>query len=244
MTENTNGHTPLPGRRRAQGYAALALLLLLLAIVPAVVRRVAHHDRTPSVEDSLFALEVQHLSDSLKTLSAAAYEARTHRPSRQHHAQGETSARIASHPRDTAAYRHLRPKREVLHFDLNTADSLDLVQLHGIGPVFARRILRYRQLLGGYASVEQLKEVYGMSPETYGSIAPHLSASPSAVRGLNVNSATIEQLRRHPYLDYYQARAIVAWREKGHHYNNLDDLRLVTLLDDSTLSRLAPYLAY
>lgn len=193
-----------------------------------------------SMEDSLFASEASILSDSL--MDAARLSRQTSRSYCRTIAQ--PPQRIASSPHETSTYYHRYPKKAPLHFDLNAADSIDLEQLRGIGPTFARRIIRYRERLGGFANVEQLKEVYGMTVETYEAVAPHLSVNPAAIKRLNPNTASLQQLKAHPYLDYYQARAIVAWREKGHHYDSANDLHLVSLLDDSAIAKMEPYFEY
>lgn len=126
--------------------------------------------------------------------------------------------------------------------ELNTADTLDLQQLYNIGPTFSRRIVRYRTLLGGFVNKDQLLEVYGMDTARYADILPYITIDTSAVSKLDINSATIDQLKHHPYLDYYQAKAIVRLRESQGPYRNIGDLLNVTLIDQQTFSKIAPYI--
>lgn len=135
------------------------------------------------------------------------------------------------------------PKRKPLTVDINTADTLTLQLLHGIGPAYARRIVKYRNRLGGFVAKEQILEVYGMTPELYHHIETHLTISDSITR-ININQIGLKQLVKHPYIDYYQARDVIAYRNKGHRYNSCDDLRLVISMDDSTIARLCPYLDF
>lgn len=134
------------------------------------------------------------------------------------------------------------PKKKPLVFELNEADSLDLVQLYNIGPTIARRILKYRSLLGGYVSIGQLREVYGIDSTRYADIAPHLTVNPSLITRLDINSATIDQLKRHPYFDYYMAKAVVRMRETQGPFRQVEDLLNITIIDTQTFKRIEPYL--
>ena len=126
--------------------------------------------------------------------------------------------------------------------ELNSADSLDLVQLYNIGPAYAKRILKYRTALGGFVEKSQLWEVYGMDSARYNSIAPYVSVDAGNIRQIDINTATIDDLKRHPYLDYYQAKAIVQLREKVGLFTHIDDLKQVALLDIETFNKIHPYL--
>jgi len=137
---------------------------------------------------------------------------------------------------------HIYHKSKRITVELNSADSLDLVQLYNVGPSFAKRILKYRTLLGGFVSKEQLWEVYGMDSVRYNDIAPYVTINPEGVTRMDLNNATIDQLKRHPYLDYYQAKAIVRMREQAGLYKNIEDLRKVSIIDKETYTKLIPYL--
>ena len=132
--------------------------------------------------------------------------------------------------------------KKALSFELNTADSLDLVQLYNIGPVIARRILKYRSLLGGYVRREQLREVYGIDSARYNDIAPHLTVDPSRITPIDINTADIDRLKRHPYLDYYQAKAIIRLREERGAYAGVRDILNIPIIDSETFTRIEPYL--
>lgn len=133
---------------------------------------------------------------------------------------------------------------DTLLVDINTADTSRLQLLRGIGPVFASRIVKYRSLLGGFVSTSQLLEVYGMTTDRFSSIAHHLTLSKSSVNLLPINSASLDQLRRHPYLDYYQARAIVDYRNSVGPIRNYSDLLKINLIDDSTARKIGDYIQY
>lgn len=136
------------------------------------------------------------------------------------------------------------PRRTPLVVELNSADSLTLQLLHGIGPVFARRIVKYRERLGGYTDLSQLLEVYGFTPELLAHIAPHLRIDSTAIRRIPVNSVTLKELIRHPYVEYYFARDLVKLRSKGETFSSAEDLQTIPGTSDTMLARLLPYLDF
>jgi competence protein ComEA len=125
--------------------------------------------------------------------------------------------------------------------ELNSADSASLLPLPGIGPVLAGRIIRYRELLGGFARVEQLNEVYGLSPEAVLGAGPYISADPGRIRKLKVNTATFGELLRHPYLEYEDVLALIRYREVTGRITSPEEVREHALLTDSVLFRVAAY---
>lgn len=134
--------------------------------------------------------------------------------------------------------------RKQVVVELNGADSLTLQLVNGIGPTFARRIVRWRDRLGGFVDKRQLMEVKGMTEEHYNQIAPQVSVMAEGIRRLPINSITLKELNRHPYIDPYQARDVIAFREKGHRYESVESLLLVATMDEETVKRLAPYLDF
>lgn len=251
------------GQRQQKAFVLLSLILLLLTVLPAVLHRNSRAPRADAGEASAatFQQEAAAYSDSLRHMQAREDSARharyTHHNYRRNYqkANGDNATALAyrtyngetptAERQATAA--NSRPHyaaRKRLTFELNSADTLDLQQLRGIGPCFARRIVNYRTALGGFVSKTQLQEVYGLPPETYRSIAPYLTLDASQVKKLNPNTATLNELKRHPYIDYYQARAIVDYRKNGHTYHNASDLLLVHLMTDSIVQRLTPYLIF
>jgi hypothetical protein len=127
--------------------------------------------------------------------------------------------------------------------DLNSADTLDLVQIKGIGPVFSRRILRYRDILGGYVDIEQLKEVYGIDEERYRQISAFLFANADDIKFLDPATDSFGVLLRHPYLDYDQVLDIFQMRKSGR-LKSPEDLLQSSFFSEHDLERLKPYLLF
>ena len=145
------------------------------------------------------------------------------------------------HTNEYASRENSRPS-ETKKIELNTADTTDLKELRGIGSGYAKRIVKYRQQLGGFYKPEQLLEVHGFTQELYEKVSPNIIIDGDEMRKINLNTATIDQLKRHPYLDYYQAKAIVNYREKYGKFATVNDLLKANLIYQETFDKIKPYL--
>lgn len=137
-----------------------------------------------------------------------------------------------------------RTEQHIHTIDLNSADTLELQDLYGIGPYFARGIVKYRNLLGGYVSKEQLLEVYGMNDDRYQSIAQYITIDTTNIRKININTADYATLRRHPYIDAYQAKAIIKLRTMGVRFSTPADILKVSIIEPETVNKLTPYITF
>jgi len=126
--------------------------------------------------------------------------------------------------------------------DLNLADSARLERLPGIGPVLAGRIVRYRQLLGGYYSEEQLMEVYGLRDEHFKKVMPYLNVTTKGIQPIRINFASVGDLARHPYISYREAKEVVRKREKLGKIGNFDVLGDIFLPEK--VEKLHPYIIF
>ncbi len=143
--------------------------------------------------------------------------------------------------------RYITPRvsgRQQQVVDLNRSDSVDLLPLPGIGPVFAGRIVKYRNLLGGFAEVDQLAEVYGLPQETIDGVRDRLFIDTSAIRKIRLDSATFGELLRHPYLDYDEVRSLVQFMEFKGQVKSINELLENNILDSSTITRMIPYFEF
>jgi competence ComEA-like helix-hairpin-helix protein len=133
--------------------------------------------------------------------------------------------------------------------NLRTADTVELKMIHGIGSYRARQIVRYREQLGGFASVEQLREIKALQPLLTDSLSAdsllrHFILDSVKVEPLRVNSAHVEHLQRHPYLSFEQAKAIYELRRRKVRLYSLEQLRALDCLSEHDLNRLSPYLNF
>jgi competence protein ComEA len=131
-----------------------------------------------------------------------------------------------------------------LQIDINNSDSAEVDALPGIGPVLSSRIIKYRELLGGFVAVGQLKEVYGISDSLFRVISGMISIDSSAVRRININSAGFSELDRHPYLERYDVQAILKYREIKGRIEGMNELKTNNILKGEKAARIFPYLLF
>lgn len=127
--------------------------------------------------------------------------------------------------------------------EINAADSLTLVGVKGIGPVFASRIIRYRKMLGGFYSLKQLSEVYGMDKGKQELMTACLFVDSSRIERLTLNKATFKELVRHPYIGYENAKKIMNYRNREGRFHLTAELISNNLLDVDTYHKVMPYIA-
>ncbi len=142
------------------------------------------------------------------------------------------------------ASRGSRAGRQRSLLDINRCDSATLEALPGIGPVLSARIIKYRSLLGGFAYVDQIREVYGLPEETFKMISGRLFADSSAVRKININSADYSQLIRFPYFERYEVTAMLKYRELQGRIEGFDELLENKLIAPGKAGKIRPYLEY
>lgn len=133
-------------------------------------------------------------------------------------------------------------KKEPIILDVNLCDTTQLQQLKGIGSAFSKRIIKYRESLGGFTSINQLKEVYGITDEIFNQISPNLKLSNTTIHQININQADEEQLKKHPYIGWKIAKPIVAYRKSHGKYTAVSDIKKIHLITDEIYSKIAPYL--
>jgi DNA uptake protein ComE-like DNA-binding protein len=133
---------------------------------------------------------------------------------------------------------------QITKIDLNKCDSAMLDRLPGIGPVLSARIIKYRNLLGGFISREQLKEVYGLTEESFNRIAERVFADSSDVTFIGINSAGYKELIRHPYFERYDVQAILKFRELQGSINSLTELTDNKILTPEKAKRIGSYLSF
>jgi competence protein ComEA len=132
-------------------------------------------------------------------------------------------------------------RSNIKKIELNTADSIMLVELKGVGPAYAKRILKYRSLLGGFTKTEQIKEVYGMTNELFELICSQITINSNAISKFNINSIDFKTLNKHPYVSYEITKQIMNYRKQ----NKITEQNLMDMLqDEETVNKLKPYLTY
>jgi competence ComEA-like helix-hairpin-helix protein len=137
----------------------------------------------------------------------------------------------------------VKVKKKIVPIDINQADTNDFKKLKGIGAVLSRRIVKYRERLGGFYNKAQLKEVYGLAEEIIDSQKEQLFLSKEAgLSKINVNTASVEELKAHPYINWKVANSMVKYREQHGPYKNLEAIQKSHLIGDTLFSKIRHYL--
>ena len=127
-------------------------------------------------------------------------------------------------------------------FDLNNADTSQLKKIYGIGDKLSMRILKYRDVLGGFVDMDQLKEVYGLDSLVIDRLIENSTIQNEfQPKKININTASEKQLSTHPYLSKV-AKAIVSYRFQHGDFKAVEDIRNVSSLNEKTVQRIIPYL--
>lgn len=138
------------------------------------------------------------------------------------------------------------PKKYVLaSIDINQADTAQLKKIYGIGAVYAQRIIDFRDLLGGFASKEQYNEIYGLQSPNLDSLIKYTKIAETVqIKQLKLNTCSEEELSKHPYISYKQAKLIVSYRNAHGAYESIDDLMKIKIIDTSFTSKIKPYINF
>lgn len=146
-------------------------------------------------------------------------------------------------PQEKVSYaENLIPAERHLNIEINTADSALLLMISDISPFMAGRIVKFRQLLGGYFSPGQLMEVYGMDSTRYKNILSLIKIDTSGINGININEAEERMISKHPYVSFQLARDIVKYRELKGRINSLDELVTSGIMQEADYQKLVHYL--
>ena len=126
--------------------------------------------------------------------------------------------------------------------DINSADTTALIALPGIGSKLAARIINFRDKLGGFYTVAQVGETFGLPDSTFQKIKQYLKLENTSVRKININTATVDELKVHPYIKYSLANPIVAYRNEHGPFSRVEDIKKIMAVTDEVYNKIAPYL--
>jgi DNA uptake protein ComE-like DNA-binding protein len=126
--------------------------------------------------------------------------------------------------------------------ELNQADSLALISVKGIGPFYAKQILKYRNELGGFINYEQFTEIWGLEKLDFEKFKQQTILDTLYIRKINVNAIELEQLKMHPYLNYKQAKMIMNYRKQHGDFKSIKDIQKIRPISPEIFRKIAPYL--
>ena len=148
-------------------------------------------------------------------------------------------------PEDTLSRSHsAKVSDRIKRLPFSEADSVVLQIVPGIGALTAGRIIKHRENLGGYIQVDQLHEVFGLKPETIPVIWEYFDFDRVAPRRIEINTVPVEELAKHPYISYQEAKVLVAYRLQHGPYLQLDDLLKVKIFKADWVNKIGPYLDF
>lgn len=126
--------------------------------------------------------------------------------------------------------------------DINSADTTAFIALPGIGSKLAARIINFRDKLGGFYSVTQVGETFGLPDSTFQKIKQYLKLENMDTRKININTATVDELKAHPYIKWSLANPIVAYRNEHGPFSKVEDIKKVMAVTEEIYNRVSPYL--
>ncbi len=195
----------------------IALLLVLLGALLGYKYYSLHRTTEKQLESAaLFEKEIKDFENTAKVV-------REKRKKAFKAVKQNTPAKISVNNKKRDAGTIAKKKTKELVIEINTASRKDFEKLKGIGEKLSARIVKYREKLGGFYSVEQIKEVYGIKPEVYEKFKAYLRCN-GEVQKLNVNSVTFKELVHHPYLKYEDVKKIFRYKDKMGNINSMEVL--------------------
>ncbi len=133
-------------------------------------------------------------------------------------------------------------RKTIQSIDVNLADSTAFITLPGIGSRLSLRIISFREKLGGFYSIDQVGETYFLPDSTFQKIKPYLVLSPQSLKQININEASVEEMKSHPYIRYNIANAIFQYRKQHGIFSSLETLKKIAIIDEEIFNKIAPYL--
>lgn len=220
-------------RRQMNGFWLLAILSQALLVWTFYVHPVDNYNPEDRARDL-------QLLDSMKQEWQQSAFKQTKYPSEK-----QTSyASKKSNQKSKYKKNYYSKKAPIKAFDIALADTAQLKQIRGIGSKLSARIITFRDNLGGFHKIEQVKEVYGLAPEVQDELLKVAFLGKHAVKKLRINEASEEELRKHPYISYKLAKVIVSYRQQHGGYHEANDLKAIRMLQKETLEKLLPYLDF
>jgi len=147
---------------------------------------------------------------------------------------------LSSYKEATTSFKPLISRYSII--DINDADTTAFISLPGIGSKLAARIVNFRDKLGGFYSIAQLSETFGLPDSTFQKIKQYLKLDNSSIRKININTATVDELKAHPYIRWNIANPIIAYRNEHGPFSKVEDIKNVMVVTDEIYNKIVHYL--
>lgn len=232
-------------RKERNGIIVLVTIALAVALLP----KFLFHEPPDVVKVSEKRIEMLRTKESTsftyyRDTAGGENHGREHpkrAPERRVSSRSDKSNKKDGSPNRYVPRNSYRPRPVI---DINTADTSAFIALPGIGSKLAARIVLFRQKLGGFYSVKQIGEVYGLKDSVFRRISPMLRCDSSLVRKIDINTADKEELTTHPYIRWQAANALVAYRSMHGAFDSLESLARIHNLDPGVIDKMKPYLVF
>ncbi len=151
---------------------------------------------------------------------------------------------ITNNRKEQVAYNPGHVKNLSVRLDINEASQEDFMQLRGIGQSLSKRIIKYRESLGGFYAVSQIGEVYGLQDSVFQLLKSQLFVNEAKLEFLPINTLTVNELARHPYIDLNMAKKIERYRLQHQGIDNAESLKKIYTINPNEIEKLLPYLDF
>ncbi len=210
-------------RKESSGFVLLIPFLIFFSVVPTFIRKIKNRSG-----EQLFHKYVEGL-DSLEKAGFTLV----------------SSPLPTFNPADTVKKPFsTKVSERINQIPFSESDSVTLQIVPGIGASTAGRIIKHREKLGGFHSKEQLNEIFGLKPEVIDLIWEYFVFDPSIYRKIKLNQIELEELSKHPYLSYQEAKVLLAYRKQHGKFSTSDDLLKIKIFKKEWIDKLAPYLSF
>jgi competence ComEA-like helix-hairpin-helix protein len=220
-------------RFERNGIIVLCLLILISIVSKKYVINLAAKEHSLSGNDKVKIAQLQQQIDQAKISYSGNYTNKTE------YAKKEYSVNYSKDKSYT--------KKDYYNFtiEVNTATQEDYERLYGIGKVYAERIVKFRDRLGGFYSINQIKDVFGIEDSTFQKFKKNLTIKPVKIKKININTATFEELNANPYFFSTIAKQIIGYRSKVKPFATVDDIKNLYFVRDhpEQFDKLSPYVA-
>lgn len=232
---------------KSERRAVYVLLVLIALFVVGIVCIPKHQPVLDSVLTAADSMEWKKVES--KVYPKSKYPKRDSFPKREKYPETNQPKERKTRRNDTVKPKDFLPRKEYVKVfkypegtlvDVNTADTTELKKIPGIGSGIAGNIVRYRERLGGFYTLNQLEEVKYVTPE----LLEWFKLENDSVRKMEINKAGLDKLRAHPYLNFYQAKVIIEHRRKKGPIKSLSQLALYEEFTEKDLNRLSAYVSF
>lgn len=141
----------------------------------------------------------------------------------------------------TVKFEKIEAKKELL--EINSASEEQLMEIKGIGNFFAKQIIKKREELGGFYDKSQLMEVWKMDEEKFGIIEASIHVDSKLIKKISINEASIEELKKHPYIRWNIANSIVKMREQKNGFHSIEELKESVIITEEKFQKIKPYIS-